>query len=100
MPRDGFLSVTRTDHEISVVCRSEVAPDAPRREDGWALLKVEGPLEFGETGILAKIATTLAGAEISIFAISTFDTDYILVKEARVEDAIEALRRSGIEVVE
>jgi hypothetical protein len=70
-------------------------PAGVRCEPGWRALAVEGPLDFGLTGILASIATPLAEAGISLFAISTFDTDYVLVKAERLDDAMEALRRAG-----
>ena len=95
LPTHGFVSVTRTAHELSIVCAQDAVPAGVRRESGWRALAVEGPLDFGLTGVLASIATPLAGAGISIFAISTFDTDYVLVKAERVDDANEALRRAG-----
>jgi hypothetical protein len=70
-------------------------PADVRCEPGWRALAVKGPLDFGLTGILASIAAPLAEAGISIFAISTFDTDYVLVKAERLDDAVEALRRAG-----
>ena len=96
----GFLSFTRTDEEVSIVCESSDPISADRREDGWTLLRVRGPIDFNEVGVLACIADTLAAAGISLFAISTFDTDYILVRETRLRDSLVALRESGIEVVE
>lgn len=99
-PVEGFYSVTRTLHELSVVCRSENAPDGAEREDGWSLLEVEGPLEFGVVGVLARITGALADAGVSLFAISTHDTDYILVKEESMDRAVDALRKNGIEIVE
>jgi hypothetical protein len=95
-PGTSFMSVTRTARELSIVCAAELAPDHARIEPGWACLQVAGPLDFGLTGILAAIATPLAVAEISIFAVSTFDTDYVLVKHARLEVAVRALQRAGM----
>ncbi len=89
----GFCSVTCTDEEISVVCEtSKVPEDAIMREDGLRALKVKGPLDFGLIGILAKISTALAEAEVPLFAVSTYDTDYVLVKDEHLDDAIVALR--------
>ena len=89
-----FFSVTRTDHEVSLVCRE--APDRPGKvEGGWRCLEVEGPLEFDQIGVLAALAQPLAVAGVSIFAISTFDTDYLLVKEEQLAATIEALGAAG-----
>jgi hypothetical protein len=90
-----FYSLTRTSDELSVVCFASNVPDGVRCEKGWRGLKVEGPLDFGMVGILAAIAGVLAGAGISIFALGTFDTDYILVKADQYENAIAALAASG-----
>ncbi|HEY0152337.1 MAG TPA: ACT domain-containing protein [Longimicrobium sp.] len=95
LPAHPFLSVTRTSDELSVVCTQDAVPAGVRFEPGWRALAVAGPLDFGLTGVLASIASPLAAAGISIFAISTFDTDYVLVKAERLDDAVEALRRAG-----
>ncbi|MEI7554742.1 ACT domain-containing protein [Candidatus Chlorohelix sp.] len=96
----GFFSVTRAHKELSVVCLQQNAPDMVKCERGWRALKVQGPLEFSMTGVLAALAVPLAQAEVSIFAISTYDTDYILVKQTVLEKAIAALREEGFEVEE
>jgi hypothetical protein len=88
-------SVTRTREELSIVCRAEAVPEGVRRETGWRCLKVSGPLDFGLTGILASLAAPLAGAKISIFAISTFDTDYVMVKTEHLARTMEVLRAAG-----
>ena len=75
----SFLSITRTEDELSIVCDADIPLKSEKSESGWTCIKVLGPLDFGLTGILAKIASVLAEVEISIFAISTYDTDYILV---------------------
>ena len=90
-----FSSVTRTAEELSIVCRENLVPEDVMREAGWACLKVEGPLDFSLTGVLASLAGPLAEAGISIFAVSTFDTDYLLVKAHDLEDAAVALRQAG-----
>lgn len=100
LPARGLVSVTRTADELSIVCASDAVPANVRCEAGWRALMVEGPLDFGLTGILASIAAPLAEAGISMFAISTFDTDYVLVKAERLEDAVEALRRAGHRIAE
>jgi enamine deaminase RidA (YjgF/YER057c/UK114 family) len=90
---EGFVSVTRTPDELSIVCPEEaVPPDDVVTEDGWRALKVPGPIPFETTGVLASIANPLAAAGISIFAISTYDTDYVLVKAVDLEDALRVLR--------
>jgi hypothetical protein len=90
-----FSSVTRTGEELSVVCSQGQIPSGIRGEKGWRCLRVEGPLDFSLTGILASLTMSLAQAGISVFAISTYDTDYILVKQENLERAIEALAREG-----
>lgn len=95
LPSEGFVSVTRTAAELSVVCAEAAVPEGVRREGGWRAFVVEGPLDFGLTGILASIAAPLAEAGISIFAISTFDTDYVLVKAEKLHAAAEALEHTG-----
>ena len=91
----SFFSVTRTADELSVVCEQRAVPQGVLCEGGWRCLKVRGPLDFGLTGILASLAVPLAEARISIFAVSTYDTDYIMVKAADLEGAIAALSGSG-----
>ncbi|HWC96994.1 MAG TPA: ACT domain-containing protein [Candidatus Sulfopaludibacter sp.] len=93
-----FLSISRTADELSIVCHSTQVPNAIRREGDWLALKVIGPLDFALTGVLLSLAAPLAEAGVSIFAISTFDTDYVLVKQPLVERAMDALRRAGHEV--
>ena len=93
-----LLSVTRTPDELSIVCRE--TPDLPGRvERGWRCLAVDGTLEFDQVGILASLAQPLAQAGISIFVVSTYDTDYLLVKQGRLESALEALRTAGHRLV-
>jgi hypothetical protein len=106
----GFHSITRTDKELSIVCRQDVAffevagtgsagpaPAAVQRrsEKGFRCLEVSGPLPFEATGVLASLALPLARARIPILAISTFDTDYVLVREERLSAAVRALERAG-----
>lgn len=93
-----FVSVTRTDRETSVVCPEDAVPADVRREPGWRCLRVEGPLGFGMTGILASLASPLASSGVSIFVVSTYDTDYLLVQERDLGRAIDALGRAGHEV--
>ena len=90
-----FYSITRTDEEISVVCPKENVPDGAKCDYGWRCFKVKGPLDFSLIGIIASIATTLSQAGVSIFTISTFNTDYFLVNDDKVEIAIKALGNEG-----
>lgn len=90
-----FFSITKTAEELSIVCPQELIPEGIKCERDWKALKVEGPLDFSLIGILSKISSALAVAGISIFAVSTYDTDYILVKEEKIESAIETLIKEG-----
>jgi hypothetical protein len=90
------FSIVKTDEELSLVCESRlVPPTVESRSDGWTCLKVEGLLDFAQTGILSSIAGPLAKAKISIFAISTYNTDYVLIKSDQLTRAKEALHKSG-----
>lgn len=95
----AFTSVTRTRDELSVVCAEGAVPEGTRCEGGWRIFGIEGPLDFGLTGILASVAEPLAEAGVSIFAVSTFDTDYVMVREENVERAVAALAAAGHRVV-
>ncbi|MBN1453092.1 MAG: ACT domain-containing protein [Anaerolineales bacterium] len=95
-----FFAIVRTDDETSLVLPDSVQIGSDRSDTGWACFKVEGSLEFSLVGILAGIASVLAEAKVSIFALSTFDTDYILVKREQVRAAKEALRTAGYKVNE
>ena len=103
--QSGFLSISRTDEELSIVCDADAVQDAEGtggaqdREDDWKCLKVQGPLDFSLTGILSSIASPLADAKISIFAISTFDTDYVMLKSDHLGTAKQTLRTAGFDVV-
>ena len=100
---DGsFFCVARTADELSLVCReNQVHRDSSEIvvEGGWTALKLEGPFPFSMTGVLASFLQPLAEAKVPIFAISTFDTDYVLVKEQDVPRALGALREGGHEIV-
>jgi hypothetical protein len=91
----GFVSITRTADELSVVCPEGRAPEGVVREDGWRVIRVEGKLDFSETGILASLAGPLAAVGISVFAVSTYDTDYLLVKTADLVKSMAILVRAG-----
>jgi len=90
-----FVSVTRTLDELSVVCRAGAVPPGVRQEPGWRCLRVAGTLDFTLVGVLASLVNPLAAAGISVFAVSTFDTDYLLVREEDIDRAWTALERAG-----
>jgi len=93
--RGPFVSITRTADELSVVCSEDAVPEGVRCEQGWRCLRVVGSLDFSLVGILASLVGPLAEAGVSVFAVSSFDTDYLLVKEADLKKAAEALGRAG-----
>ncbi len=90
-----FYSISGSGEELSIVAPEKIGIESEKSEPGWSVLKVSGPLDFGETGILAGIASTLASVSIPIFAVSTFDTDYILVKHDQLKAAKAALAAAG-----
>lgn len=90
--QSSFYSISKTEEELSIVCPSSLPIISEDSNAGWSCLKVIGPLDFSLTGILADIAVVLAEAGISIFAISTFDTDYIMVKSVSLDKAKKVLR--------
>lgn len=92
----GFYCLAQTHDEVSLVCQTvDVPKDTLKREDGWMAFYIEGTLDFSLVGIMAKISGLLAQAEISIFAISTFNTDYFLVKKEFYAKAKHVLHRAG-----
>ncbi len=94
-----FHFLMRTDEECSLVCPTGDAPkDCEAREDGWRGLRVEGVLDFSLVGILSRLASALAAAGVSIFAVSTYDTDYLFVKDASYARAVQALREAGCRI--
>ena len=94
-----FTSITRTADELSCVCEEAGVPPDARAERGYRALKVEGILEFALVGIVASLATALARARVSIFVVSTHDTDYLLVKEEKLVQAVRVLRSEGHRVI-
>lgn len=84
-----------TAEELSILCEEAMVPTEISAERGWRCMMLQGPFPFELTGILLAALAPLAEAGIGIFALSTFDTDYVLVKEAALEPALDALRRSG-----
>ena len=95
-----WYSMTRTDDEVSVVCPAQLVPEGVQAERDWCLLRLTGPFPFDMTGILAAVLDPLAADSIPIFALSTFDTDYVLVKTPDLASATDALRKAGHRVDE
>ncbi len=90
-----MLSITRTSDELSIVCSQENVPENVTSESGWRCLRVVGPLEFSMVGVIASLTGLLATANISVFVISTFDTDLVLVKQADLKAATKSLTAAG-----
>ena len=93
--RGRFLSCTWTEAELSLVVSETAVPEGVRCQRGWRALRVHGPLEFSQVGVLASLALPLARRGVSVFVVSTYDTDYLLVPGERLDDAVEALRLAG-----
>ena len=93
--RGRFLSITRTADELSIVCEEEMVPNEAHCERHRRLMQIEGTLAFTLTGVLASVALPLAKAELSIFAISTYDTDYLLIADEDLQKATEMLEAAG-----
>jgi hypothetical protein len=92
----GALSaVIHSPEEVTLVCQTKYAPQGAVAEQGWRALRVKGPLDFSMTGVLVSLALPLSRQGVSIFAISSYETDYLLVKEDMLAVAVEALRRAG-----
>jgi hypothetical protein len=91
----SFFSLTRSAEELSVVCLQTLVPEGILRDAGWRCLKVEGPLDLAEVGVLASLTNPLAQEGISVFAVSTYDTDYLLVKEKDLDKAVTVLSQNG-----
>ncbi len=96
----GFYFIGKTDEEYSLVCITEDTPaNTLERDDGWRGVRIQGKLDFSMIGILSRLTGILAENKIGIFAISTFNTDYILVKEENFERALKALASAGYDIV-
>ncbi len=96
----SIFSVTRTPHEVSVVCHASDEPAGAVVEPGWRCLEVAGPLDFGMVGVMAAITGCLARAAVSVFVLSTYDTDYVLVREQDLKTAVSSLAQDGYHVSE
>lgn len=94
----GLVSITSTPDGVSVLCPSNAAPQSEDARPGWRLLTVRGPLEFDLTGVMAALAGELAAAGVTLLAVSTYDTDHVLVKATDLTRAVKALREAGHEV--
>ena len=93
-----FLSITRTGNELSIVCESRLVPASVKAEKGFRCFELQGPFPFAMTGVLASVLEPLARARVSIFAVSTYDTDYVMVKERQLAKSVKALRAAGHQV--
>lgn len=97
---EGFYAVINTSDEVSIVCDEKCVPEDVQSEVGWKSIMVQGPLDFSLIGILADLSSVLAKAEISIFALSTYNTDYILLKRDQLDEAVRTLKQAGYEILE
>ena len=95
-----FYFIGKTDEELSIVCRADIGLKSSASDSHWSCFKVLGPLDLGLTGILADIASVLAQGKISLFAVSTYDTDYILVKTESLASAKELLSKASFTIIE
>ena len=94
-----FCFAEKTDEEHSLVCRTtDVPPNTIHRDDGWRAFRIQGTLDFSLIGILAKISNILAENKIGIFAISTYNTDYILTRQAQFQQALQVLQQAGYQI--
>ena len=95
----SFFAIAGTSEELSVVCLAEFVPEGVQQDAGWICLKLAGPFPFSTTGILASFIQPLSDNGVPIFAISTFDTDYVLIKEDFAGAALDVLQAAGHEIV-
>ena len=100
LEQEDLFSVTATNEEISVACRDGLIEDFSRKEGGWKALKIDQVLDLNQVGVMAEISKCLTEANVSLFAISTFNTDYILIKSENLKAATEALKNKGYDVEE
>ena len=96
----GFASITYTQDELSIVCQEKYVPAEIKQERGWRILKMIGPLDFSLVGIISRITGILANAGVSLFTVSTYETDFILVKQEALDHAIQALSEAGLEIID
>ena len=96
----SFLSISRTRDELSVICEEQFVPTGVQASRGWRGLKIVGPLDLDLVGSLVSVAVPLAQSNIGILPIGTFETDYVLVRDRQLGDAVKALRFAGFEVID
>ena len=94
----SFYSVTRTPEELSIVCGVKYIPPYIHADKNWHVMKIEGPLKFSQTGILLSLVKPLTQANVSVLAISTYDTDYLMIKKENLSRALEVLQLAGHDV--
>lgn len=94
----SLLSITYAEDELSIVCAAAAVPPGVQSEHGWRAIKVQGPLDFSLVGILASLTTPLAEHAIPIFALSTYDTDYLLIKAENLQRACDVLQQQGHQI--
>jgi uncharacterized protein len=92
---EKYFWIGKTNEELSIVCESGIKLPSQKSDDGWAAIKLVGPLDLSAVGILAGITKILSEEGINVFAISTFDTDYILVKRSKIDSAVKVLQENG-----
>jgi uncharacterized protein len=97
---ESFLSISRTREELCIICEDLFVPEGTHASRGWRGFKIEGPLDLDLVGILVSVAVPLAQSNIGILPIATYETDYVLVRDRQLVDAIKALRFAGFDVVE
>lgn len=93
--RRAFFSITRTANELSVICQAAVVPPDVRAERDWRIMSLRGPLDFSLVGVMLALASPLAQAGISIMPVATYDTDHLLVRASRLDEAVTCLRAAG-----
>jgi hypothetical protein len=96
----GFASMTYTQEELSIICEDAYIPPDIKQERGWRIIKVIGPLDFSLVGVISKITGILAKAGVCLFTVSTYETDFILVRQDSLDTAIHALREAEMEIIE
>lgn len=99
LSKEEIYSITKTDEELSIVVNKDINIKSDIIEDNWRIIKIVGTLDFSLIGILSKISTILANANISIFALSTYNTDYILVKDDKIKQAIKVLEENNYKFI-
>jgi hypothetical protein len=92
---EGFVSISRSDEELSILCRAERVPADVRQDAGWACMKLQGPFAFDETGVVLAVIAPLSNAGLGVFVVSTFDGDHIMVKRADLDRAGVLLAKAG-----